>query len=235
MKEEVPRLRAANVVVTFRLLQAQHRASAAWESPPEVQKLSLRQIAQRFPGVEYAPRQFAAAKLRMSLATVLLFGSGKCVCTGARSVPVSRYAISLFARILSREAKMHFSTSHVTVQNLVFSAHCGFLIDLWRLHEENNLQSQSYQPDMFPGLCYRPETGAVVFLVYRSGRCVITGARSHGEAEAAWSEFFESKLLAYRDTVNTTACSAEYRQQKVALRHDGSLAAARLAAGADPA
>lgn len=51
------------------------------------QKLDLRQIALRCNNVEYKPKRFAAAimRIRDPKTTALIFASGKMVCTGAKT------------------------------------------------------------------------------------------------------------------------------------------------------
>jgi transcription initiation factor TFIID TATA-box-binding protein len=38
-----------------------------------------------------------------------------------------------------------------------------------------------YEPELFPGLIYRMESPRVVFLVFVSGKIVITGAKTRGQ------------------------------------------------------
>mmetsp|Transcript_50747 Transcript_50747/g.133044 ORF Transcript_50747/g.133044 Transcript_50747/m.133044 type:complete len:88 (+) Transcript_50747:629-892(+) len=43
-----------------------------------------------------------------------------------------------------------------------------------------------YQPNLFPGLVYRPPNSPVVILMFFSGRIVITGAKSVDDVFNGW-------------------------------------------------
>ena len=48
-------------------------------------------------------------------------------------------------------------------------------------------EKTEYEPEQFPGLIYRMTDPQVVYLIFSSGRCVITGSKNIGEAEEAES------------------------------------------------
>jgi len=50
------------------------------------------------------------------------------------------------------------------------------------------LENTEYEPEQFPGLIYRPTGLNCVFLIFGSGRIVITGCRTVQEAEQGFSE-----------------------------------------------
>jgi transcription initiation factor TFIID TATA-box-binding protein len=55
-----------------------------------------------------------------------------------------------------------------------------------------------YEPEQFPGLIYRMEEPKVVFLLFSSGKLVITGAKNEEEiyrAAAALQRTLEEKVL----------------------------------------
>ena len=61
------------------------------------QKLDLKDITKKFPDVEWDPEQFPGAvfRLKSPKTTTLLFGTGKMVCTGAKSEAMTRKAVSI--------------------------------------------------------------------------------------------------------------------------------------------
>ena len=61
------------------------------------QKLDLVDITKKFPDVEYHPEQFPGAVFRLKepRTATLLFGSGKMVCTGAKSEEISIKAVNM--------------------------------------------------------------------------------------------------------------------------------------------
>ena len=46
-------------------------------------------------------------------------------------------------------------------------------------------EKTEYEPEQFPGLIYRVNDPEVVYLIFSSGRCVITGSKDFEEAEYA--------------------------------------------------
>ena len=62
------------------------------------------------------------------------------------------------------------------VQNIVGTTDCGFPIRLEGLVYAHSGYA-SYEPELFPGLIYRLVNPRVVFLIFVSGKVVITGAK----------------------------------------------------------
>jgi len=73
------------------------------------QKIDLREIAQRCGNVEYKPRRFAAAiiRIREPKTTALVFASGKMVCTGAKSEEDSEHAAKQYAKMIRKNSSQH--------------------------------------------------------------------------------------------------------------------------------
>jgi len=67
-------------------------------------KLDLKQIALKARNAEYNPRRFAAVimRIREPKTTALIFGSGKVVCTGAKSEDLAKLASRKYARIIQK-------------------------------------------------------------------------------------------------------------------------------------
>jgi transcription initiation factor TFIID TATA-box-binding protein len=156
--------------------------------PPKIQNvvvtcnvgstLYLPSIAKNVPGSEYNVRRFAAvtSRLREPRTTALFFGSGKVVCTGASSVNAARLSLLKFVRIL-RRIGLVVNMNQFRVQNVVASAGLGYQLKLGALLQKCGVYA-SYEPALFPGLVYRPADTPIVFLLFRSGRVVITGAKT---------------------------------------------------------
>ena len=53
-----------------------------------------------------------------------------------------------------------------------------------------------YEPEQFPGLIYRLENPKVVFLIFSSGKCVITGSKDLAEAQEA-EDALRDELLSF--------------------------------------
>ena len=137
----------------------------------------LAHIATHARNAEYNPQRFSAVilRLREPRSTALIFGSGKVVLTGARNEEDSLLGIRKICKIL-QALGCPASINGFRIQNMVATGDCGFPIRLEGLADEHSKFS-SYEPELFPGLIYRMESPHIVFLIFVSGKVVITGAR----------------------------------------------------------
>lgn len=184
-------------------------------------RLNLLQFAQCY-GFEFQPSRFAACSIRLRCeknvrSTALAFSSGKFVVTGARSELDSLLAARKYVALLNRLGERLCFISF-TVQNIVSSCNFKKPIHLAELAAENT-DTCSWENRKFPGLVLRDGSGLVV-LVFRSGRCVITGAKSKRQLEHQWPRLYRF-LLRYVDHDNPNKCSrvyaAELRRQQERL------------------
>lgn len=129
--------------------------------------------------------------------TALIFGSGKMVCTGAKSEEQARTASRKFATIVK---KLGFSVkfTEFKVQNIVASCDVGFPIGLDSLHAEQS-SFTSYEPELFPGLVFRMEEPKIVLLIFVSGKVVLTGAKKQQDIYQAFENIYPI-LCQYRKT-----------------------------------
>lgn len=193
---DMPGFELQNVVATFNL---------------GVDHLDLRAIALRKPFIEYNPQKFAAATLRIRKprTTALAFASGNMVCTGAKTETEARLAGRKYVRILQKHG-IPVSFRNFKIQNIVASAeipHCLKLMELSRAYGPY----VSYEPDLFPGLVFRTTSPKLVFLLFRSGKIVITGARCREEIESTFTSLFYGIVVKFIDYEDTSASSSDYR------------------------
>ncbi len=139
--------------------------------------LNLKQIALQARNAEYNPRRFAAVVMRLKVpkTTALVFASGKMVCTGAKNEESSKVASRKFARIIQKLGNP-VSFTQFKIQNVVGSCDIGFPIDLEHIGQKYS-EFCSYEPEVFPGLIFRMLEPKLVFLIFVSGKIVVTGAR----------------------------------------------------------
>eukprot|EP00565_Helicotheca_tamesis_P009356 CAMPEP_0185736358 /NCGR_PEP_ID=MMETSP1171-20130828/27626_1 /TAXON_ID=374046 /ORGANISM="Helicotheca tamensis, Strain CCMP826" /LENGTH=288 /DNA_ID=CAMNT_0028406939 /DNA_START=29 /DNA_END=895 /DNA_ORIENTATION=+ len=149
-------------------------------------RLDLKQIALRCRNTEFNPRRFGAVimRLREPRATALIFASGKMCVTGTKSAHNSSLAAKKFAYIIERVGFKPQSYIDFKVQNIVGTADVGFPIRLEGLVYAHSKHS-SYEPELFPGLIYRLQKPRVVFLIFVSGKIVITGAKTEMDLSEA--------------------------------------------------
>ena len=157
------------------------------------QKFDLNLITVDIDNVEYEPEQFPGVVYHLAepKAAALIFGSGKIVCTGAKSIADVRLAIKRIVEEIRKTGVKIPKEPKVIIQNVVATAN---------LHAELNLDAiaigldnTEYEPEQFPGLVYRMKDPKVVLLLFGSGKIVITGAKSFDDADRA-AENVTSKL-----------------------------------------
>jgi len=127
-------------------------------------------------------------RIREPKTTALVFGSGKMVVTGAKSVELAKLAGRKYARIIQKldnPAKF----ADFKVQNIVASCDVKFAIRLEGLAYAHGEHS-SYEPELFPGLIYKMFAPKVVLLIFVSGKIVLTGAKTQDEIYEAFETIY---------------------------------------------
>ncbi|MES1918223.1 TATA box-binding protein-like protein 2 [Bonamia ostreae] len=163
-------------------------------------ELDLKQIARGARNSEYNPQKFSAVimRIRSPKTTALLFKSGKVIVTGAKRENESLRAARKFARIVQ---KLSFPVkfSGFSICNMVGSLAVDYSIRLEGLaYDFHNFSS--YEPELFPGLVYRMKEPKVVFLVFVTGKIVVTGAKKEKDMCEATKKFLPI-VQKYRKTL----------------------------------
>lgn len=140
------------------------------------QKIDLDAIVKVNPIVDYDPEKFPGLvyRLKRPKTAILIFRTGKMVCTGAKSSKEAKRAIKKVVRRLKKSGIIIISKPKIKIVNIVASGNLGGLIDLER--SAYSLGRTMYEPEQFPGLIYRVDDPKVVFLIFSSGKLVCTGA-----------------------------------------------------------
>lgn len=149
------------------------------------QKIDLQKIVEKFPHTEYNPSVFPGLvfRLKKPKTATLIFGTGKMVCTGAKSEKESRRAVEKVVKGLRSEGIQITEKPVVTIQNIVASAALGGEIDLESLVYK--LDRIMYEPEQFPGAVYRMGDPQVVFLIFSAGKLVCVGAKKEEQVYEA--------------------------------------------------
>ena len=181
---EVPPITVDNVVATFKLCDA----------------IDLEACARQLYFLEYNCSKFTAATLRLlsPATTALTFASGSVVCTGAKSVELARSAASIYVEVF-KQVVPDARCEGFKIQNLVGSAKCAFAVDLAGILRAFSANA-TFAIDVFPGLVFRFDNPRIVFLVFRSGSVVITGARTMDTVHTMFAKFFTYVLFPFKDT-----------------------------------
>jgi len=153
-------------------------------------KLDLKTIAFHARNVEYNPKRFAAAimRIRTPKTTALIFSSGKMVCTGAKTEQLAREAARKYAKVIM---KLGFPAQfkEFKIQNMVGSCDVRFPIRLEGLAWSHGHFAQ-YEPELFPGLIYRMQQPKIVLLIFVSGKIVLTGGKKRDDIYLAFENIY---------------------------------------------
>lgn len=154
-------------------------------------RLDLKKIALKCRNTEFNPRRFGAVimRLREPRATALVFASGKICVTGVKSTHNATLACKKFHYIIERIGFKPKEYMDFKVQNIVGTCDLGFPIRLEGLVYAHSAFA-SYEPELFPGLIYRLVSPRVVFLIFVSGKIVITGAKKESELSTALTKLY---------------------------------------------
>jgi transcription initiation factor TFIID TATA-box-binding protein len=141
------------------------------------EKIDLNVIARKHSDVEYNPERFPGLVMRIvqPKATVLVFSTGKMVVTGMRDAEEAPDVVKkVIQRIL--QCKIKISNPRIIIQNIVASGDikCSIDLNLAAVVMEYSM----YEPEVFPGLIYRMQEPKIVFLIFSTGRIVITGGKT---------------------------------------------------------
>ncbi len=141
-------------------------------------EVPLEKIVSKMEGMEYEPEQFPGLvyRLQKPKAAALIFGSGKIVCTGARSLEDVHEVFKKVVLIIKKSGTKVPKDFKIQVENIVASAKLEGNLNLDTI--AFNLENSEYEPEQFPGLVYRMLDPKVAFLLFGSGKIVCTGARN---------------------------------------------------------
>ena len=162
--------------VTMPIFDASIRIQNVVASATLNQKLDLNAVVKGNPLVEYRPEKFPGLvfRLKKPKTAILIFSTGKMVCTGAKSEKESKRAVKKVVRELKKSGIIITGKPEIKIVNIVASANL-----LGRIELEDcaySLGRTMYEPEQFPGLIYRMDVPKVVILLFASGKLVCTGA-----------------------------------------------------------
>ena len=143
--------------------------------------LPLEKLATKLEGAEYNPEQFPGLiyKSEVPKFSALLFSSGKIICTGTKSLRDAKAAIDAIVKKLNSINLKVTGTPDVKVQNMVASGSVGGRLNLNEIVVK--FENTEYEPEQFPGLVYKLPNSHITFLLFGTGKIVVTGAKSEKE------------------------------------------------------
>ena len=140
-------------------------------------RVPLEKMVEHLEGCEYEPEQFPGLVYRVKdpKAAMLIFSSGKIVCTGARSIVDVKKAVEKVAMMI-KSLKLDVPKKYkIEIENIVASAQIPARLDLDKIAFE--LENSEYEPSQFPGLVFRMKDPKAALLLFGSGKVICTGIR----------------------------------------------------------
>jgi len=150
-------------------------ASAAFN-----QAFDLKAIAKAFPRESEFRGRFPGLvfTLKKPKTTMLIFKTGKMVCTGGKGEDEARSAILRAAWKLRKGGINVARKPEIHITNIVASANLNGVIDLDKLYASEGMGGNIiFEPEQFPALIYRWKGPDVIFLVFSTGKIVCAGAK----------------------------------------------------------
>lgn len=166
------------------------------------QVLSLKKISKKFPAAKYNPDRFPAVVIRLNSpsSVMLVFRTGKIVCTGTQSELAAKKILHKFINNLGDQANTRQETIQVRIVNVVASCNLHNKIHLEQAAK--TLPKSMYEPEQFPGIIHRLHYPKTVVLIFASGKLVCAGAKSvqdiHLSVSTIRIELERKRLLAHQ-------------------------------------
>ncbi len=164
------------------------------------QTVNLDLIVEEFPHTEYRPKVFPGLvfRLKKPKTATLIFGTGKMVCTGAKSEKAARQAVNKVAKELKKHGIIPGTNKPtIKIQNIVASIELDGEIDLESVVYK--LRRVMYEPEQFPGAVYRMADPKVVFLIFAAGKLVCVGAKKESQVYDAVDKL--QKILEEKEVI----------------------------------
>src|SRR5579871_5540217 len=149
--------------------------------------LDLPKVALSLDGAEYEPSRFPGVIFRLKdpKTAVLLFHSGKAVCTGGRSWKQLDDSVRRVSDLIRKGGGDILAHPKIQIQNIVATSNLESELNLASIAVTLGLDRVEYEPEQFPGLVCRMDEPRVVMLLFASGRLVCTGARKPSDIDLA--------------------------------------------------
>jgi transcription initiation factor TFIID TATA-box-binding protein len=158
-------------------------------------ELDLNELALdiRAEEVRYNPEDYHGIILRFDTEgpAILIYRSGAFSISGASSLDELYYTFDLFEDLLSNlfgDDIPGYETGF-EVRNLVFVEEYESSnppINLSSLSIHLGMENIEYDPEQFPGIFYRPENSPGLFLIFNTGKLVLTGVDDWDVAEQSF-------------------------------------------------
>ena len=160
------------------------------------ESFDLNYISSKLEEAEYSPERFPGLiyKLKEPKTALLVFTSGKLVCTGAKTVEMVHEAVDKVRKRFEEIGIKMNKDPEIKVQNIVATSDLKNDINLNSIAITLGLENVEYEPEQFPGLVYRIREPKAVALLFTPGKVVCTGTKNVEDIKIAL-EKIETELL----------------------------------------
>jgi transcription initiation factor TFIID TATA-box-binding protein len=142
--------------------------------------IDLVELSNKVKGCELNKKRFPGAVYRIEnpKMAALIFSSGKIVLTGCHSNQALMDGLAIITKALKEAGIATLKEPKIAINNMVCSYNLGKTINLTRLTVTLNVENIEYEPEQFPGLVYRIQDPRIVFLIFSSGKIILTGGKN---------------------------------------------------------
>lgn len=153
------------------------------------QELQLGNLSKTIEGeeVRYNPEQWMGLyiKYKENHPAILVFSSGKYNIAGAESEEQIRDINDEFISNMS-ELGISIGDSSFDIRNRVYMYEYDREFDLNTLSLGIGMEKTEYEPEQFPGIFYDFPDGEGTFLIFRTGKVILTGVRTNNQATESY-------------------------------------------------
>lgn len=158
--------------------------------------------------VRYNPENYHGIILRFDTEgpAVIIYRSGAFSISGAPSLNDLHHTFDLFRNLLSDlfgddvpSYKIEFEVRNLVLVEKYEST--DLPLNLSSLSIYFGMEYIEYEPEQFPGLLYRPEASPGLFLIFSTGKLVLTGVRDWDTAQQSFEQLRGKLDELYRQSV----------------------------------
>jgi transcription initiation factor TFIID TATA-box-binding protein len=144
----------------------------------------IKLLSEKIADSIYNPSEFDGLSIKYDAEkiTVIVLGTGKIFCTGAKEITD---AIDKIKKVTSQIKKIGFKIKKdykVKIENIIVSTDLKKELNLAGLAKKLFQQEGEYHPEVFPGLVYKVDDLQTILIIFNSGKIVCTGAKSINDA-----------------------------------------------------
>uniref|UniRef100_A0A158P4P3 TATA-box-binding protein n=1 Tax=Tetranychus urticae TaxID=32264 RepID=A0A158P4P3_TETUR len=144
-------------------------------------KLSRELIKQNFPFIKYT-KSFSGGIMKYPDGCLLIFDSGKINITGVQNISTSFLLIDRFCSKYPAEVRVTaYRIVNITATSMIVG---DFDYQKLILHP-----GATYEPELFPGINLKLDNSNVTFIIFRSGKVIITGLKNYESVYHYCDEF----------------------------------------------